>query len=215
MPIIQSLRGPVALLAAMLAIVSLPTTSAHAADAAAQVGEQHLVDFVHYSLVANTELAKANADWLLDHYGTDEALATMFTTSSVTPERFDRAVQWASRVPGLSETVSTLANRIERGNLALSRDQARVTEAIAMLDGTRRDQMLARGRLVAAGEYAVPALLREMFLKVKRYKGLQLYPEILCSLQLHHHQLHHQLRLLHHQLSLNILFDLILLNFLH
>ncbi|MEE2719258.1 MAG: hypothetical protein VX727_05700 [Planctomycetota bacterium] len=162
MPIIQSLRGPVALLAAMLAIVSLPTTSAHADDAAAQVGEQHLVDFVHYSLVANTELAKANADWLLDHYGTDEALATMFSTSSVTPERFDRAVQWASRVPGLSETVSTLANRIERGNLALSRDQARVTEAIAMLDGTRRDQMLARGRLVAAGEYAVPALLREM-----------------------------------------------------
>lgn len=184
MPTLKSLRGPLALLAVTFAIVGAPTAAWSQSDdtaAATPMGEQHLDDFVHYALTANTELAKANAEWLLKNISGDEGMATLLNESSVTPRRFDRAMRWASEVPELSEIASTLATRIENGRLSLSRDQDRVTAAIAMLDGTRRDQMLARGRLVAAGEYAVPALLREMIEgenEERRWASAQLLREI-------------------------------------
>ncbi|MDG2201002.1 MAG: HEAT repeat domain-containing protein [Phycisphaerales bacterium] len=183
MPIFETLRGAVVLLAATFAIVG-PASAAWPPTSPATVqraGEQHLDDFVHYALTANIDLAKANAEWLLKNVKTDEGLATLLGQSTVTPRRFERALRWAMEVPELSETASDLANRIEQGRLSLSRDQERVAASIAMLDGTRRDQMLAQGRLVAAGEYAVPALLREMIdgdNEERRWASAQLLREI-------------------------------------
>ena len=120
--------------------------------------ETNLKDFVHYALVANADLAEAHAKALLDS-ASNEQLASMVDDDSKLRERLRRAIDWARRVPQLEETVSELSNRIEAGRVMLGHDPQRIKEAVAMLDGTRREQLLARGRLVAAGEYAVPALV--------------------------------------------------------
>ena len=145
-----------------LAVPAMPVSAQSADSSTMTDAEGHLDDFVHYALTANVDLAEANAKWLLDNIKSDEALAQLMDASAVTPKRFARAIRWAQETDGLQEISGQLLNRIEAGRLALSRDQDRVLASIAMLDGTRREQMLARGRILAAGEYAVPALLREM-----------------------------------------------------
>ena len=75
--------------------------------------QQHLEDFVHYSLTANVELAEANAQWLLQNIASDEDLAKLMNDSGESPERFSRAMQWAQEVPELHDVTSTLSSRIE------------------------------------------------------------------------------------------------------
>lgn len=120
--------------------------------------ETNLKDFIHYALVANTKMAEAHAQALLNNV-TDEQLAELVDEDSAQRDRLKRAIDWARRVPELESTVSELAMRIEAGRLSLGHNPQRIKQAIAMLDGTRREQLVARGRLVAAGEYAVPDLV--------------------------------------------------------
>ena len=155
------LRRTIAMLAVACTMLG-STAIAQSADGGNAAAEQHLEDFVHYSLTANVELAEANAQWLLQNIASDEALAKLMNDSSESPERVGRAMQWAQEVPELQDVVSELSARIESGRLALSRDQDRVAESISMLDGSRREQLLAHGRLLAAGEYSVPLLVQEM-----------------------------------------------------
>jgi HEAT repeat protein len=81
---------------------------------------------------------------------------------TLTVSRFEEAVNWGQRVPELEAIVAEVALRMEQGRLDLSRDPNRIREAIAMLDGTQRQQLIATERLIEAGEYAVPHVLREM-----------------------------------------------------
>ena len=124
--------------------------------------ETNLDDFIHYALVANAKMAEAHAQALLSNV-TDEQLAELVDEDTKTAkerrQRLKRAIDWSRRVPELEATVSELAKRIEAGRLAMGHDPQRIKEAVAMLAGTRREQLLARNRLVAAGEYAVPALV--------------------------------------------------------
>ena len=138
------------------------TAIAQTAGGGNAAAHQHLEDFVHYSLTANIELAEANAQWLLQNITSDEELAMLMNDSGESPERFGRAMQWAQEVPELQDVMSTLSSRIESGRMELSRDQDRVAESISMLDGSRREQLLARGRLLSAGEYSVPLLVQEL-----------------------------------------------------
>lgn len=121
-----------------------------------------LEDFAHYSLTANVELASANARALIDLPLTDAELAVLLDEGSLTLERFDRAISRAQMVPELEDIASELARRIEVGRLDLARDAKRIDEAIGMLVGNQRAKLLAKNRLIAAGEYAVPALLRQV-----------------------------------------------------
>ena len=145
-----------------LAVPAMPVSAQSADSSTMTDAEGHLDDFVHYALTANVDLAEANAKWLLDNIKSDEALAQLMDASAVTPKRFARAIRWAQETDGLQEISGQLLNRIEAGRLALSRDQDRVLASIAMLDGTRREQMLARGASSPPVSMRVPALLREM-----------------------------------------------------
>ena len=62
-------------------------------------------------------------------------------------------------MPGVEGLVSEMETRVEDGRIALARDSKRIAESVQMLGGTLRQKMLAETRLVAAGEYAMPALL--------------------------------------------------------
>lgn len=143
---------------AAVAVALCTTSSAWSCDTPADC----LNDFTHYAIIAHVEMASSSAEKLLDSGVTDAELATLVDEGAVSPERFERAISRAMMVPELQEVASELAKRVEDGRLALARDPKRIEEAIEMLGGVLRAQRLARQRLTAAGEYAVPALLRQV-----------------------------------------------------
>ncbi len=118
-----------------------------------------LEDFVHGALIANVRLAEENAQCLLNSLSNSD-LAELVDENPKLRKRVARAIDWARRVPAMEASVTELADRIEEGRIELAHSPARITQAIEMLKGSRRDQLVARSRLVAAGEYAVPALLK-------------------------------------------------------
>jgi hypothetical protein len=139
-------------------VTSTTITSAQDADVEALVD-----DFVHYALIANVDLAEANAIALLRSDMSDSALYELVNETNQRQDRFDRAIGWALYVDRLQPLAAELELKVETGRISLIRDAARLAEAIELLRGTTRQRLLAEDRLIAAGEYAVPPLLRTMF----------------------------------------------------
>ena len=77
-------------------------------------------------------------------------------------KRFDRSIGWGRFVTELEPLVMQLESRYEAGRTAVIRDADRLNEAIEFLGGTTRQRLLATDRLIEAGEYAVPYLLRSL-----------------------------------------------------
>jgi len=121
-----------------------------------------LEDFVHYALTAQIEMAQANGEALLKSGLDAEQLAALVDEHPRMRDRLPIAIRWAREVPALESVASTLESKVEQGRLDLARDGGRIDEAIGMLSGTRRSRMLAHDRLVEAGEYAVPPMLRRL-----------------------------------------------------
>ena len=137
--------------------IALIGTPAKAADAV-----QLLDDFVHYSLTAQVDLATASGEALLDSGVTDAQLANIVDDDAELRERLVRALRWGREVDGLEELSGQIEVRVEIGRLEQARDEARIEEGITMLGGTRRERQLGAGRLLGAGEHAVPAILRAL-----------------------------------------------------
>jgi HEAT repeat protein len=133
---------------------------------AAPVGAQDddpaelLEEFIHYTLIAKPDLAAAYAERLLGSPGTNAELARVLDEGRVDRDRFERAVGQAHRMSELEEIAAELDRRVSEGKLDLARDPRRIDAAITMLTGTQRMKIHAHRLLIAAGEYAVPRLLR-------------------------------------------------------
>lgn len=163
MSIYATLRTPmIALALAACAAFVCAAVPVHAQATQEDESIQLLDNFVHYALVAKPDLAIANARKLLDSGITDAELALLLDEGRVTLERFERAISWAQFVPELEEIAGELSTRVERGRLDMARDSNRIEEAVNMLTGTQRQRLIAQRRLLEAGEYAVPALLRQI-----------------------------------------------------
>jgi len=147
----------IASLLTLAIVVTAPTVSAQESDA-----ESALNDFIHYTLVANVELAEIFAGKLIRNEMSDEDFYTMVTETKERHERFDRAIGWAMYVSDLEPLAARLENRFENGRTNLIRNVARLHESIGLLNGTTRQRILAEKRLKEAGEYAVPALLETL-----------------------------------------------------
>ena len=124
--------------------------------------ESALDDFIHYSLVANVEFAEAYAMSLLRDNMSDEDFYNLVNAEKSRQERFDRAIGWARFVHELEPLAAKLEEKYEAGRTAVIRDSARLNESIEMLGGSTRQRLLAKNRLIEAGEYAVPPLLRSL-----------------------------------------------------
>lgn len=81
------------------------------------------------------------------------------------PGRFGDAAARALRVPELEPIAAALLKKFDEGMLARARDPEQIKRNIAALTGTLRGRLDAQARLVAAGEYAVPALLEALLNK--------------------------------------------------
>ncbi|MSR41870.1 MAG: hypothetical protein EXS10_08235 [Phycisphaerales bacterium] len=153
-----------AVLSATMLLSAAPSLFAQedstAASAAADtVATQQVENFVHYVLIGKAELALAAGQAALDSGVSDEALAELVDANDLA-ERLDRAIARSRSMGDVAAVASKIESKVENGRKALARDLARIDEAVGMLTGTLRQQMLARERLAAADEHAVPALLR-------------------------------------------------------
>jgi hypothetical protein len=121
-----------------------------------------LEDFVHYTLIAKPDLAAASAQRLLEAVRVNAELTVLLDESDdpQLTKRFDDAALRAQGIPELEPIASELAHRMEQGRHELARDLKRIDEAMAMLRGTRREVLLGEKRILSAGEYAVPSLLK-------------------------------------------------------
>jgi hypothetical protein len=147
----------IAILFAVLSVSFQPSVLAQDTDT-----ETALDDFIHYSLVANVDLAEAYALALIRDKVSNEDFYSMVIATKERYERFDRAIGWALFVPDLEPLASTLEDRFEAGRISVIRNADKLQEAIELLNGTTRQRILADERLQEAGEYAVPFLLRAL-----------------------------------------------------
>ena len=126
---------------------------------------QLVKDFMHYVLIARPDLAEATGNALfaqgdgMTEAAFNERLASIVSENDL-GEKAERVFQRGRRMDGVGDMVIRFENALENGRLELARNPERVEQAIDMLTGTMRKQMLAKKRLLAAGEYAVPALLQ-------------------------------------------------------
>lgn len=132
--------------------------SAPAADTKAGQAAQL---FVHYVLIANADQAKANAEVLLAEELSAADLARLVEQLDLA-SRFEDAFRRGRSMDGVSDELAQVEIKLESGRKELAREHARIAEAIGMLNGPVRGQILGKDRLLAAGEYAVPALLKQV-----------------------------------------------------
>lgn len=133
-----------------------------------------LSDFVHYIRIARYDLAKGFAASLLDKMakpiGNAEAdKATLsfadfaaLVDSGNEATRFAETVQRGTRVAELEGAADRLIKAYEQGKLEQARNPQEIDQNIERLTGDQRQRMYARERLMFAGEYAMPKLLKAL-----------------------------------------------------
>lgn len=127
-----------------------------------RVSETRLLeDFLHYLRIAKPDMAAASAQSLFDTGISDAELAEIVDDRGL-DVRVEEVLRVSRGMEGAEDLVAQFEARLESGRKDLARDPERIRKAVEMLSGTRRQQMLAQGRLMEAGEYAVPELLRQV-----------------------------------------------------
>ncbi len=146
--------------------LAVPVTSAGAQDAPASADrtmEETLRDFIHFVRIARYDAAHALGQELLDA-GMSPIEFVDLVEQTGEFDRFERSVAEAMRVQSLEAVAAGLDRLFRDGKLARARHPDEIARNIALLTEGLRARSLARERLVAAGEYAMPQLL-EAFLQ--------------------------------------------------
>ncbi len=132
--------------------------------------ESQLRDYVHYVKIARYDLANSFGQSVVDKLakpmGKAEGDAAVTLTELVNLlensgdlGRFEDAVGRGSRVSEVEKVSASLAHAYSQGKLEIARNASEITKSIGLLTGTQRQRLVARERLAAAGEYAMPQLL--------------------------------------------------------
>ncbi len=118
-------------------------------------------DFAHYVRIASFDAAAGTGTQFLD-LKLPPAKVVDIIEKSGELEKIDNALQIAARRPELAGIAGGIMKAMEAGKLSRARDPNEIAKAITELTGTVRGRLLARERLLAAGEYAVPQLLENL-----------------------------------------------------
>lgn len=117
-----------------------------------------LKDFIHFVKIRRMDVAAGYARQLFDA-GLSNKDFVKLVEESGEQARFDEAVQIALKDPELESSAARLLSSFDKGKLERARDPDEITRSIGALTGTVRGRLLARERLKAASEYALPQLL--------------------------------------------------------
>lgn len=115
--------------------------------------------FLHYINIAKPEAAVSEAQALLDGGLTAADLARIVDGRNL-GERFDAVMIRGRGMEGVADLAIRFEQMLRDGRLELAREPGRIADAVSLLTGTLRQQMFAKERLAAAGEYAMPQLLK-------------------------------------------------------
>ena len=120
--------------------------------------QELLKDFIHYVKIDRADLAKAAGDELLGLGLTGPEFVDLVDSSSE-GDRFNDAAPKGMRMGELEPTAASLMKLYERGLLERARLADEIAKNIQLLTGSARAKIMARERLLTAGEYAMPQLL--------------------------------------------------------
>ncbi len=137
-----------------------PASAAATASDGAKLAEAATL-FVHNVMIAKPEAATAAANTLLAESVTPSELAQAIDGADL-GKRMDEAFRRGRRMADVADVVGSVEAKLEAGRKLLARKMERIEEAVKMLVGPVRGQLLAKDRLLAAGEYAAPALMRQV-----------------------------------------------------
>jgi len=164
-------RGSLGRLVAIVLAAGSTLSSAWAADAKtlAEAREQ-LKDYVHYVRIARYDLANSFGQGVLDKMGApfgkvegEQAMSVAefakLVDESGEVARFEESAARGQRIAAIEKVSAQLNRAYELGKQSTARNPAQIDASIALLTGTQRQRLVARERLVEAGEYAVPQLL--------------------------------------------------------
>jgi len=154
-------------------ILAAGTTNAALAQATPPKDQELLRDFIHYVRIDRADLAKSFGEALLKRLapplGTAAEGAGLSLTDFVAMldqsgelQRFEEATARAQRQGEVEAVAAKLLNAYQNGKLEQARNPTEVARNIALLTGTQRQRLVARERLMFAGEYAVPELLASL-----------------------------------------------------
>ncbi|MEQ9616952.1 MAG: hypothetical protein RLN60_02835 [Phycisphaerales bacterium] len=139
----------------------LESSTAVAQSASAELRVNDLLeDFNHYVYVANDELALANANAILQMSMDPAEFLAIVEDDPRLEERFEESYRRALTRPNLQDVASDLFQLYEDGRRTRARDIDEIRRNIALLNQGARARSLGKARLLEAGEYAVPELLR-------------------------------------------------------
>jgi hypothetical protein len=118
-------------------------------------------DFLHYSIVNNVELTKANGQALLDANADPKEFLAAFEEyckeRNQDPLEYPREIMLRNqRRDEVRDISKKLLAKLEEGYRAVSRDPQRIRAEIERLDKGARAYQSAQERLVAAGQFAAP-----------------------------------------------------------
>lgn len=123
--------------------------------------QELLKDFIHYVRIDRPDLARGVGEELLSLGLTGPQFVDLVEASGEA-DRFQQAAPKGMRMGDLEGTASALIRLYERGRLERARLPDEIARNIDLLTGTARGRILARERLLSAGEYAMPQLLEAM-----------------------------------------------------
>lgn len=162
----------VMVLSLALAAGALISAPAFAADAPK---DADLVrDYVHYVRIARYDLAASNAQAMLDRlvppFGKTEADKGGITLTAFVKivdsagdiQRFEESTARGIKVGEIESVSQKLLNAYDQGKREQARLAAEITKNVQLLVGTSRQRLVARERLIFAGEYAMPQLLENL-----------------------------------------------------
>jgi hypothetical protein len=135
--------------------------AAEPAPAAASGVTAAAADYVHFVMIARPAEALAAVNGLLDASISPTDLASAIDDAGM-GDRIEAALRRSRGMADVSDAAAALEAKLESGRRELARNSGRIDQAVTMLVGPMRGQELARARLRASGEYAVPALLRRI-----------------------------------------------------
>jgi len=135
------------------------------APAAPSADRARLVDaaagFAHAVMIAKPDAAVTALNAMLDQAVAPADLALAIDDGELS-KRIEDALRRSRAMPEVADPAAAFEVKLESGRHELARKSSRIDEAVSMLVGPMRGQAMARERLLAAGEYAVPSLLRRV-----------------------------------------------------
>jgi len=146
--------------------LTLPAFAQAPVDAVAEKAKEAerqrlLSDFVHYVYIQKYDLAAAMGRAVEDLNLSSRDFVS-FVERSGDVAKVQDAWQRAMRVPELQEIAAKATKAFNDGKLSRARDPDEIARNIQSLTGNLRGRLLARERLLAAGEYAMPQLLNAL-----------------------------------------------------